>query len=333
MRKKALLAAAVTAVLFLSAGCGASSGRESYAAMSNGSVSSSAGYDAIAKGENPAAAEISPEASLARDDGELYAEDSTASLMAQTASRKIILTASFDLETKEYGETLAAINTEVEQTGSYIQYSSASGSAENGDAHTSLTIRVPSDRYNAFKAFIPTLGNVTYTTEGGEDVTSEYFDADTRLKVLKAQEERTLELLAKAETVEDMLKIEEQLTRVRIQIEQLTSELKRYDDLVSYATVNLSVRQTQDYTPVKEETFLSRIGKAMEDSLRSLSTQLQNLVIALVWLVPYLVVLALVTGVVLLIVLLCRRNTKRRPGKTGPPDPFKPRNDGSGKAK
>ncbi len=276
------------------------------------------GYD-MAANESP----MSPE------EAEILEEGSTASKMASNTARKVILNASFEVETKDFEESRALISQEVEQTGSYIEYSESRGNPDDGNAWISMTIRVPSDRYNGFKAFVPSAGNVTYSSEGGEDVTSAYFDTDTRLKVLRSQEERVLELLAKAQTVEELLQIETELTRIRTEIEQLTTQLKRYDDLVSYATIRLTLRQTADYTVIREETFLTRMGNAVQDSFESLVDVLQNLVIVLIWILPYALLLALIAGIILLIILVYRRKHPRppkpvpsvRPGTMPPPPP------------
>lgn len=251
-------------------------------------------------------------------------EESAALQMAANTARKVILNASFEMETKNYEETYSMISQEVEQTGSYVEYSESRGNPEDGNAWISMTVRVPSDRYAAFKAFIPTAGNVTYTSEGGEDVTAEYFDVDTRLTVLRAQEKRILELLEKAQTVEEMIQIESELTRIRTEIEQLTTQLKRYDDLVSYATIHLTIRQTTDYTVIHEETFLTRMGNAMKDSFESLVSVLQNLVIALIWILPYLLLLAAIAGIILLIFFLYRRKHPRPPKPQRIPPPMPP---------
>ncbi len=232
---------------------------------------------------------------------------STTSISAAQSDRKVIFNSNFEVQTKDYDKTIAALNTQIEQTKSYIQSSTTYGDKEQGNARSTLLIRVPSNVYEQFKLDIQELGNVISSSEGGEDVTGDYFDKDARLNVLKAQEKRVLELLAKADTIEDILKIEAELTRIRAEIEQLTTVIKRYDDLISYSTINVSIYQTTDYI-IKNDGFFAKIVKTIKDSLHSGLTLIQNTIYAIVWLFPYLIVI----GVVLLIVrrVLKKKNIK-----------------------
>ena len=85
----------------------------------------------------------------------------------------------------------------------------------------------------------------TYT----ENVTSQYYDTQARLTAYQTQEARLLEMMEKAETVEDIITIEEKLTDLRYRIESLQSTLKNWDRQVSYSTISLDVEEVQEYTP------------------------------------------------------------------------------------
>lgn len=226
--------------------------------------------------------------------------------LSTVAERKVIRNASFHLQTKDYDDTMTRLEAEIAAFGGYVQQSSSYGDKTQGNAVSYLTIRIPESRYEEFKALVPTLGNVTSSSEGGDDVTAQYFDTDTRLTVLRAQETRILELLAKAETVEEMLQIESELTRIRTEIEQLTTTLKRYDDLVSYATFELNISQAAEYT-LPEESFGAKLLQTMGDSLEAAWVVVQNLIFFLIWALPYLILLA----VVLLIVWRVIRRKRR----------------------
>lgn len=93
---------------------------------------------------------------------------------------------------------------------------------ESGRPAATVTIRVPAER---FEEAMEQLKGMAVRTQNEQvtarDVTEEFVDNDARLRTLRAQETRYLELLGQARTVEDILKIEQQLTNVRTQIEQL----------------------------------------------------------------------------------------------------------------
>lgn len=212
-------------------------------------------------------------------------------------SRKVIFNSSFELQTKEYDKTIEALNLQIEKTKSYIEYSSTSGDKEKGNASANFTVRVPSAEYEAFKLAVHDLGNVISSYEGGEDVTGDYFDKDARLSVLTAQEKRVLELLDKATVIEDILKIEAELTRIRGEIEQLTTVIKRYDDLISYSTVTVNIYQTSDYVNT-DDGFFAQIINTIKNSLQSGLNLLQNIVYGIVWILPYAIILAIIALIV-----------------------------------
>ncbi|MFZ2539304.1 MAG: DUF4349 domain-containing protein [Oscillospiraceae bacterium] len=226
---------------------------------------------------------------MSAEDGGAQSDVSTTSISANQINRKVIFNANFEVQTKDYDKTISDLNAQIKQTKSYIQSSNTYGDKKQGDASSTLVIRVPSAEYEKFKLDMQKLGNVISSSEGGEDVTGDYFDKDARLNVLKAQEKRVLELLQKAEIIEDILKIEAELTRIRAEIEQLTTVIKRYDDLISYSTITVSIYQTADYV-IKDDGFFSKIVKTMKDSLQSGLTLIQNIIFLIVWLLPYLIV-------------------------------------------
>jgi hypothetical protein len=66
------------------------------------------------------------------------------------------------------------------------------------------------------------IGTITLNTITGDDVTDQYFDAQSRLSALRVQETRLLvELLEEAASLEDILDIEDRLSEVRYEIERL----------------------------------------------------------------------------------------------------------------
>ena len=119
-----------------------------------------------------------------------------------------------------------------------------------------------------------------------------------------------LELLAKAESMEDILKIENRLTKIREELETVKSKLRVYDNLVNYGTVYLNIREVVEYTVVDEpETVWERIGTGFMHSLKDLGEFFTELFVFLVVGLPYFVLIGIVLTAVLL--LLKRRKKKK----------------------
>jgi hypothetical protein len=126
-----------------------------------------------------------------------------------------------------------------------------------------------------------------------------------------------LELIDKAANLTELLELEKRLTEVRTELEQVTSQLLLYDNLVDYGTISLSISEVQELTPVEEPGFFTRITTGFTNSLSNLWTFLKELAIFLVVALPYLLPVAVVA---LTVVLLIRRSVrKRRSARKQPP--------------
>ena len=84
-----------------------------------------------------------------------------------------------------------------------------------------------------------------------------------RLNNAKAEEAQLLQILAKCETVEDILAVRQSLTSVRADIESYTAQMNLWDNLVSYATLNVTINRTPK-TAVEGENDLIQIWKASD---------------------------------------------------------------------
>ena len=116
-----------------------------------------------------------------------------------------------------------------------------------------------------------TLGNVTYKTSGIQNITVEYTDTESRLKAYRTEEERLLVMLEKAETVEDMLNIEDRLSlRCATASESLTSTLMNWDSLISYSTVTLQITEVSRITPITRPCS-GHIGRKIDGCVQRFS--------------------------------------------------------------
>lgn len=74
----------------------------------------------------------------------------------------------------------------------------------------------------------------------------------SRITALETEESRLLELLAAAANMSDLLEIESRLTEVRTELEKVKSQLRIYENQVSYGTIYLTVSEVKEYTVVEE---------------------------------------------------------------------------------
>jgi hypothetical protein len=131
----------------------------------------------------------------------------------EAMDRKVIKTGTIRLEVKDLNSAVNQIFDMIEEYGGYIQNSST----RNNDREVSseIVVKVPSSRFEEFFGRLKQMDKLIYDSISSEDVTEEYIDSQARLKVLKAQEERLISLMERAESIEDLLKIENELSRLR----------------------------------------------------------------------------------------------------------------------
>lgn len=237
-------------------------------------------------------------------------------------ARKWIVTVKMEAETDDLDVLLAQLEGKIAALSGYVEDQQIyNGSAYSGRRYryANLTVRVPADQVEAFTEHMSGISNIISKNKTMDDVTLQYVATESRMKALKAEEERLLELMAQAENMSDLLQIEARLTDVRYELESVTSQLRVYDNLVDYATIHLNLTEVQEYTPVEEETLWQRISGGFVESLKNLGNFFVELFVALIVGLPYLVFIG---AIVVVVVILCRRSAKKRKQKSLQPPPY-----------
>lgn len=237
--------------------------------------------------------------------------------------RKWIITIDMNVETEDLDGLMEALYADIDKLGGYVE----DQNIHNGSSYSSrryrnahLTVRIPDEKVDEFTEEVGQLGNVVSQNLRREDITLQYVATSSRVTALETEEARLLELLAKAETMEDLLEIEARLTDVRYELENYASQLRLYDNQVDYATFYLYIDEVQEYTPVEEPTFWERITGGFRDSLESLGEGAVDLVVWLIVSSPYLAVFAVFAGIAFFFVRRVRKNRAKKtsPKKEGP---------------
>ena len=225
-------------------------------------------------------------------------------------NRKWIITVDMSAETEDLDALTAALDAKITSLNGYVEDQSVyNGSTYSNRRYryANLTIRVPAEDVDSFTEQVAGIANVVSQDKNMEDVTLSYTATESRMTALQTEETRLLELMAKAETMSDLLEIEERLTDVRYELESVTSQLRLYDNQIDYATIYLNIEEVQEYTPVEEPTLWERISGGFKNSLNGLGEGVLDLLVWIVTSSPYLVVYG---GIALVIVLLVRRARK-----------------------
>ncbi len=233
----------------------------------------------------------------------------TAGRTAADVDQRIIKEGYLDMVVGQVSETVARIASFAEGKGGFVQSSSVVERAD-GTHSGEVSVRVPAKEFETAMAEIKTYAAVVKNeTRTGQDVTEQYTDLQAQLRNAKAQEETYLQILRRAQTVEDILKVQERLGSIRSVIESLQGRIQYLENVTSYSTISISLEEDPVVrVPTKEFRPLSSIKGAFQ----TLVAALQGLVIALIWIV---IVLGGIAVPVWFVVWLVRKLRRRLRGK------------------
>lgn len=208
--------------------------------------------------------------------------------------RKIIYNAQVVLTVESFEQVEPQLMQLIKDIKGYVSKSEVRGAPGSPRTGT-WTVRVPVARYEDFMDSAAKLGELQRKQIDSDDITDRYFDLQARLKNRQQQEERLREHLKKSTgNLKEILEVEEQLNRVRGEIEVQQGQLQRWDKLVELATVVLTIHERKDYVPPTSPNFSTSIGRTFGGSINVLVEFGKGLVLVIVALVPWIPVLALI---------------------------------------
>ena len=157
-----------------------------------------------------------------------------------SGDRSVILTANIALRSKDPWATSDQAQAIAAGLGGDVLSVNQSGKGD--DRSASVTLRVPSARFaDALRQLKELDGEVVTSAVNGQDVTDQFVDLQARLAAKQSEEQRYLALVARANTIDEILKIDASLSNVRTQIEQLTGQINSIKTRTQFSTIVLSV--------------------------------------------------------------------------------------------
>ena len=158
--------------------------------------------------------------------------------------RKIIMNGYITLEVNDITEALASVAAIARELTGYVVSSNKSG--DQDVTYGQISIRVPSGRFDeAFDKLRNIAVNVPNERTTSQDVTEEYTDLQAQLRNLEATEAQYLEILKKAEKVEDILAVQRELSNVRGQIEQVKGRIQYLERTSDMALIDVSLQKVK----------------------------------------------------------------------------------------
>jgi hypothetical protein len=220
---------------------------------------------------------------------------------------KLVYYCNMDIETLDYDTTMTSIKDTIKKYNGVIQSENESDSSYNwyyenykktsGTMSNYIEVRIPSANYESFVSELDGVGKITSKSTSVDNISQKYYDTTTRIEALQIQEQNLLEMMEKCETIEDMITVEERLSDVQYELNNLQTT-KRYMDIdVAYSYVNINVTEVMEYhytpEPTKQNTFLDRLKNTLVNTGKGFLNFLENLLFLIISLIPYLAVLAI----------------------------------------
>jgi hypothetical protein len=252
----------------------------------------------------PAAPQMASGESASR----ISADSSAGGSGTSSIDRKIVRTGYITLEVSNIGESMDAVSRLASDAGGYVVSSNKNDNNDNSSG--AISIRVPAGKYDEIMGKLRKLAaKVPNEHSDSRDVTQEYTDLNAQLTNLQATEAQYLVLLNRATTVEDILKVQKELSNIRTQIDQIKGRIQYLDQTSDMSLIQVSLTMTSSISKKGWD-----IVEILKSALNGLIVFAQILLSFIIWAIIFCPVWG---GIWLLVWWLVRRQNKK---KLSPPE-------------
>lgn len=242
-------------------------------------------YDSIQKEENRGLTKNQSSAGV-----ENKIKDSNFTSVSDGSYKKIIFNGEIVIEVDDDKKTFKDIEKHVNYLNGYIE------GMESYENESRSVVKIPSGNIEEFIKFLENNYVIRFKRTSSQDITDSYVDNDARLKNLMAQEQQILEIMKKAKNVEEILKVQNELYKVRGDIESLQALKNNWDRQINYGTITLTITRK---IIVKE----SRLGIISgSDFIKSIKSGFRNSLVAIIVLIQRIIIF-LVSNILIILIL------------------------------
>ncbi|MDK2982110.1 MAG: hypothetical protein PWQ55_2457 [Chloroflexota bacterium] len=247
---------------------------------------------------------------------------STGGSDVNAAERIVIKNADLSIVVEDPTASMEVINQMAEEMGGYMVSTNTYKTTTHSGVevpNANITVRVPAERLDEALARVKDLVedpevDILNENVSGQDVTSEVTDLESRLRNLQAAESQLLEIMDNAVNTEDVIDIFRELTDIRGQIEVLQGQIKYYRESASLSALSVNLQAKEALEPITIAGW--QPGLQAQRALQALVEGGQGLVNALIWIVIFVLPLALVIGLpIYFIVKAIRKHSKNAKSK------------------
>ncbi|ELZ34526.1 hypothetical protein C474_02436 [Halogeometricum pallidum JCM 14848] len=220
-----------------------------------------------------------------------------ASAQANVQSRRLIKTGTVGVEVDSFDASTANLTAAVEGYGGFVSDSTQERHRVDNETYTTgrLVLRVPADDFDALVEDAKAEGDVQVVKTNTEDVTDRLVDLEARLENLRAQRDQLRDLYARANTTEDVLAVQRELSDVQGEIERLEAQKQSLEDRVAYSTLTVRLNEPRP-TPNRiapDRWYDTPVVSAFLQSVDGVVVVARALVVGVAYALPYVIAFVL----------------------------------------
>jgi len=221
----------------------------------------------------------------------------------------IVANANLYLQTKKYDDLNSDIAEKLAELQGYVE--NKSENAYDWGRSLSMAVRVPSEngKLDEFINALEKNGTITSRDVAYNNITDEMIETGSRKNALEAEEKALLEILEKAQTVDEIIKLRDRLSNVRGELESYMLKLQKLNNQVQYSTVYINIQEVEQIK-APSESFAALAGSGFIRSLKNVGVGIRGFIIGFIASIPYFVVVVAVAVPVLLIIKRIRKRKK-----------------------
>lgn len=218
---------------------------------------------------------------------------------------KLVYSADMVVETMEYDDAVIKINEIIKNNNAIIEsknfydgghWDYEDGYKVSGERNLHITVRVPTERFDGFISDVGGAGNIKRMESRVDNISQQYYSSRAYLESYQNQLRELQGMYKRANTIEEMIRVEERIADVEAKILMLTTEIQSMDLDVEYSKVNIDIEEVIKYSeremPADKRTFASRVWLECKDSWNSLIQFTENIIlwfISAVWKIAILI--------------------------------------------
>ncbi len=260
---------------------------------------------AIAQRTGPAAAPTTHEVPTAFPDGTPPVNDAAA-LWAST-SPQLIKHATLRITVDDIASSLESLSEILARHQGDLLQLSDYAEQEEAPRQVQISLRVPQAQLEGVLEAVRSLGTVEEQSITAEDVSSQLVDLQARLRNLRKSEEALLKIMERSGTIPDVLAVNQELSRIREDIERQDAQLKSLQNRVAYSTLSLTLATRPSLTPPSNP-----IGETLGQTWQTASHAMATLSVGILKLLLWLLVFSPYWGTLLGLLLLGRHHWQQR---------------------